>query len=130
MERNSDWTLYNINSEGWFQCWSVIAGVIMVMLWFWIADQHYSIVSTGYDDEDLLRLKDCKATLIWERTFWSFIFYLHGQHMGAFRRELTFYTNDQDNPQLNVRATYNIRNKWATDRYYKGWGKMRDMRIM
>ena len=107
MERNSDFTMYNMNSEGWFQFWAVFSGLFVVSMWYYIADHHYSITSTGYDDEDLLRLKDAKATQIWERTFWSFIFMLHGQHMAAFRRELTFYTNDPDNPQLNVRASYN-----------------------
>ena len=74
MERNSDFALYNINSEGWFQLWSVIAGTVVVLLWYWIADHHFENVSSGYDDEDILRNKDSKATLMWERVFWSFIF--------------------------------------------------------
>ena len=129
-ERNSDFALYNVNSEGWFQMWSVIAAVFVVSTWYWIADHHFSIVSSGIDDEDLLRLKDSKATTIWERTFWSFTYSLHGQHASAFMRDLKFYTLDPDNPQLNVRASFNSKNPYATDRYYKGWGEMRDMRII
>ena len=129
-ERNSDWALYNINSEGWFQMWSCIMCVIVVLNWYWIADQHYPVCTTSIDDEDLLRLKDSKATLMWERTFWSLTFGIHGQHAGAFMRGLKFYTIDPDNPQLNVRASYNIKNPYAPDRYYKGWGEMRDMRIL
>ena len=130
MERNSDLALYNINSEGWFQMWSVIAGACMVILWYWIADHHFSNVSSGYDDEDILRLKDSKATLMWERVFWSFTFHLHGQHMGAFMRELKFMTLDPDSPQLNVRRSFNRKNPYSTDRYYKGWGNMMDMRLI
>uniref|UniRef100_A0A7S3JM53 Uncharacterized protein n=1 Tax=Euplotes harpa TaxID=151035 RepID=A0A7S3JM53_9SPIT len=129
-ERNSDWALYNINSEGWFQVWSTIMAIIVVLNWFWIADQHYSVSTTSIDDEDLLRLKDAKATMIWERTFWSFTYGLHGQHASAYMRELKYYTLTPDNPQLNARATFNRKNPYATDRYYKGWGEMRDMRLL
>uniref|UniRef100_A0A7S3JMP4 Uncharacterized protein n=1 Tax=Euplotes harpa TaxID=151035 RepID=A0A7S3JMP4_9SPIT len=129
-ERNSDWALYNINSEGWFQVWSTIMAIIVVLNWFWIADQHYSVSTTSIDDEDLLRLKDAKATMIWERTFWSFTYGLHGQHASAYMRELKYYTLTPDNPQLNSRATFNRKNPYATDRYYKGWGEMRDMRLL
>ena len=62
LERNSDLTLYNPNSEGWFQAWSVISGIVMVSLWYWIADHHFFINSSGYEDEDQLRIKDAKAT--------------------------------------------------------------------
>ena len=62
MERNSDWALYNVNSEGWFQAWSVMLGITMVSIWFWIADAHFSCSSTGDEDEDILRFKDSKAT--------------------------------------------------------------------
>ena len=78
MERNSDWALYNINSEGWFQVWSVIASVVVVAMWFWMADYQFNINSSGYDDEDLLRFRDHRATIFWERTFWSFTYYIHG----------------------------------------------------
>ena len=27
LERNSDWALYNVNSEGWFQCWSLLSAL-------------------------------------------------------------------------------------------------------
>lgn len=129
-ERNSDWALYNVNSEGWFQMWSVIAAVAVVLNWYWIADQHFSICSSNVDDEDLLRLKDAKATTMWERTFWSLTYTLHGTHAAALMRNLKFYTLSPDNPQLNVRASFNRKNPYAIDRYYKGWGEMRDMRIL
>ena len=129
-ERNSDFALYNVNSEGWFQMWSVIAAIAVVSHWYWIADHHFNIVSTSVDDEDLLRLKDYKATTIWERVFWSFTFTVHGQHAAAFMRNLKFYTLSPDNPQLNVRASYNKKNPYGIDRYYKGWGEMKDMRLI
>ena len=37
LERNSDFALYSINSEGWFQIWSVTAGIIVVSFWYYIA---------------------------------------------------------------------------------------------
>ena len=50
--------------------------------------------------------------------------------MSALQREIKFYTNHPDDPKLNVKSSYNFKNPYAPDRYYKGWGKMRDMRII
>ena len=130
LERNSDFALYNINSEGWFQIWSVLAGITTVSFWFYIADSYFYVSSTSVDDEDHLRLKDAKATLIWERCFWSLTYQIHGQHAAAFQRQLKFYTHHPDDPKLNVKSSYNTRNFNAPDRYYKGWGQMMDQRFM
>lgn len=130
LERNSDFALYNINSEGWFQVWSVIAGFCTVSFWFYIADYHNFITSQSVDDEDFLRLKDAKSGLIWERTFWALTYEIHGQHVSAMQRECKFYTHHPDDPKLTAKSSYNTRNPNAVDRYYKGWGQMRDMRLM
>ena len=45
LERNSDFALYNINSEGWFQAWSSIAALITVSFWFYIADFYFAVSS-------------------------------------------------------------------------------------
>ena len=45
LERNSDWALYNVNSEGWFQCWSALAGMMMVSFWFYIACYYFPVSS-------------------------------------------------------------------------------------
>ena len=45
LERNSDWALYNVNSEGWFQCWSMIFGVMVVSFWFYISDFYFMVNS-------------------------------------------------------------------------------------
>ena len=74
LERNSDFALYNINSEGWFQCWAVIAGGLTASFWFYIADFYFATASQSIDDEDHLRLKDGKAGMIWERVFWSWTY--------------------------------------------------------
>ena len=130
LERNSDWALYNVNSEGWFQCWSLISGICMVSFWFWIACMHFSINTQSCDDEDDLRYKDAKASTIWERCFWSFTYQLHGQHMAALQREVKFYASHPDDAKLCAKTSYNNKNPYAPDRYYKGWGNMMDMRML
>ena len=78
--------LYNINSEGWFQCWAVIAGALTVSFWFYIADFYFAVHSQSADDEDNMRLKDAKAGMIWERVFWAWCYQIHGQHGAALQR--------------------------------------------
>ena len=74
LERNSDFALYNVNSEGWFQVWSSIMAVGVVSFWFYIADFYFAVSGTNVDDEDTIRLKDTKTSLIWERNFWALTF--------------------------------------------------------
>ena len=102
----------------------------MVLFWFYIADFYFFVSSLNVDDEDNLRLKDAKAGLIWERNFWALTFQIHGQHMSALQREIKFFTNHPDDPKLNVKSSYNVKNPYAPDRYYKGFGEMMDMRMM
>ena len=45
LERNSDWALFNVNSEGWFQCWSMLAGITVVSFWFYISSFYFIAVS-------------------------------------------------------------------------------------
>jgi hypothetical protein len=130
LERNSDFALYNVNSEGWFQAWSSLAAIGMVCFWFYIADFYFWVGSAGPDDEDHLRLKDAKSQQIWERNFWNCTFTLHGQHYAALMRDLKYYTLHPDDSKLNARSSFAMKNPYAPDRYYKGWGVMQDMRNM
>ena len=50
--------------------------------------------------------------------------------MAALQRECKFYTHHPDDPKLNMKASYNIRNHAAPDPHYQGWGKMVDMRLL
>ena len=50
--------------------------------------------------------------------------------MAALQREIKFYVMHPDDPKLTVRSSYNVKNPYAPDRYYQGWGNMRDMRHM
>jgi len=50
--------------------------------------------------------------------------------MAAMQRNMKFYTHHPDDPKLNVKSSYNIKNPYAPDRYYQGWGKMADMRLL
>ena len=50
--------------------------------------------------------------------------------MSAMQREVKFGVNHPDDPKINVKSTYNRKNPNAPDRYYKGWGEMRDMRLI
>ena len=45
LERNSDFALYNINSEGWFQFFSLCSGALMATFWFYIADFYFYVSS-------------------------------------------------------------------------------------
>ena len=130
LERNSDFALYNINSEGWFQIFSVTSGAIVVSFWYYVACFYFATCSQSVDDEDNLRLRDAKAGLIWERCFWAFTFQVHGQHNCAMQRQIKMFSNHPDDPKLNVKSSYNIKNHAAPDRYYRGWGKMMDMRMI
>ena len=103
---------------------------MVVSYWFYISCFYQYTASHGPDDEDNIRLKDGKAGLLWERVFWAFTFQVHGQHIGALQREIKFYVHHPDDPKLNVKSSYNIKNPYAPDRYYRGWGKMADMRHM
>mmetsp|Transcript_9130 Transcript_9130/g.6486 ORF Transcript_9130/g.6486 Transcript_9130/m.6486 type:complete len:104 (-) Transcript_9130:99-410(-) len=103
---------------------------MVVSFWFYIACYNNGITSTNVDDEDFLRLKDAKAGQIWERNFWAFTYYIHGYHMSAMQREIKFFVLHPDDPKLNVRSSFNVKNPYAPDRYYKGWGQMKDLRLM
>ena len=105
-------------------------GAATVGFWFYISDYYFFVTSTGIDDEDNLRLRDAKAGLIWERTFWALCYQIHGQHWAAMMRDIKFYTHHPDDPKLNVKSSYNTKNPYAPDRYYRGWGVMDTMRTM
>ncbi len=107
-----------------------MSGLVTVAFWFYVANTYFAVNSQGVDDEDNLRIKDAKAGMIWERVFWAFTFQIHGQHMSAMQREVKFGVNHPDDPKINVKSTYNRKNPNAPDRYYKGWGEMRDMRLI
>ena len=46
----------------------------MVSFWFYTANTYFAVSSNNVDDEDNIRVKDAKAGMIWERTFWAFTF--------------------------------------------------------
>ena len=104
--------------------------MLVVSFWWYVSDFYFMIGSQSVDDEDNLRLKDAKAGMIWERNFWALTYQMHGYHMAALMREIKCFTQHPDDPKLNVKSSYNTRNPYAPDRYYKGWGKMRDIRMM
>ena len=45
LERNSDFALYNMNSEGWFQFWSAFAAFCTVSFWYYIACHYFYVGS-------------------------------------------------------------------------------------
>ena len=78
LERQSDFALYNMNSEGWFQFWSSFAAFVVVSYWYYTACHYFATAPQSVDDEDNLRIKDAKAGLIRERNFWSLCYQIHG----------------------------------------------------
>ena len=130
MERNSDWAIYNLNGEGWFQCFAFLAAV--GVSGYWVYSQGYFLL-TGFnniDDEDMLRLKDAKTGQKWERVAWAITYAVHAQHFAALQRSIKAYKLHPDDPKLSVQSSYNSKNPYAPDRYYQGWGKQTDMRIL
>jgi hypothetical protein len=83
LERSSDFAVYNMNSEGWFQFWSLTFGGTIALFWLYVACYYQNTGSQSVDDEDNLRLKDGKAGMIWERCFWAFTYCVRGQHCAA-----------------------------------------------
>ena len=43
LERNSDWALYNLNSEGWFQAFAVMMAIVVIGYWFYVADYYFFV---------------------------------------------------------------------------------------
>ena len=46
----------------------------MVLFWFYVANTYFAAGTQSSEDEDNQRIKDAKAGMIWERTFWAFNF--------------------------------------------------------
>jgi len=86
LERNSDWSAYNVNSEGWFQAWSAIFGCTMVLFWNYVSNWFFVVSPSSYDEEDMMRYRDAKPSQMWERNFWSFTYQIHGYHAAALYR--------------------------------------------
>ena len=52
LERNSDFALYSLNSEGWFQFFSGMSAILVVSFWYYTACFYFSTASQSCDDED------------------------------------------------------------------------------
>ena len=74
LERNSDVALYSINSEGWFQVYSVFFGTLMVFYWCYVVNMYFALSTQSVDDEDNKRIQDGKASHIFERNWWALCF--------------------------------------------------------
>ena len=122
LERNSDWALFNLNGEGWFQCFAFLAAVSVCTYWCYVSAFFYFVGSSSFDDEDKLRVKDAKTGTKWERVFWAVTFTAHGQHFSALQRSIKGYKLHPDDPKNNVQSSFNMKNPYAPDRYYRGWG--------
>ena len=46
------------------------------------------------------------------------------------QRQIKCFSEHPDDPKLNVKSSYNRKNPNAPDHYYRGWGKMMDMRMV
>ena len=45
LERQSDFALYNMNSEGWFQFWSAVSCCLVVGYWYYTACFYFATAS-------------------------------------------------------------------------------------
>lgn len=100
-ERHQDFAVFNVNHEGWFQLYFVIAGVV-VILWNWqLLAVNWNIRGETVEDQELYRMKDARVTTNFDRTKYKYNYSFMGTHYNAVTRRSL---NDKDHPD-NPRVT-------------------------
>lgn len=105
-ERHQDFAVFNINHEGWFQLYFVIAGTI-VILWNWVTIAgNWNIRGETVEDQDLYRLRDARVTTNFDRTKYKFNFYFMGTHFNSITRRSLNDKDHPDNPRVSLLNYY------------------------
>jgi hypothetical protein len=100
-ERYQDFAVYNINNEGWFQCYFAIAGAILLAWNYWVIAGHWSIRGENVSDQDLYRWRDARITTNYDRTKYKFNYYFMGTHFNAVTRRAGDDKDHPDNPRVS-----------------------------
>ena len=127
-DRWQDFAVFNINHEGWFQLYFVIAASVV---WLW----NYFVIAGNWltrgeqpEDQDLYRLKDGRGTCNFDRTKYKFNYYFYATHYNATVRRNLDDKDHPDNPRLNWTVQFNGKNPYGLDRYVKYYGYSQSMR--
>jgi hypothetical protein len=123
-ERHQDFAVYNINHEGWFQFYFILA-TFAVLAWnYWVIAVHYDISGVTPEDQDLFRYKDARVTTNFDRTKYNFNYYFFGTHYNASVRRLIADKDHPDDPRVNFRPSFSMKNPYGEDRYVKYYGEI------
>ena len=76
-ERYQDFAVYNINHEGWFQVYFVIAGVIVILWNWWVIAGYWRVRGENVEDQDVHRIRDARVTTNFDRTKYKYNYYLY-----------------------------------------------------
>jgi hypothetical protein len=129
-ERYQDFAVYNINHEGWYQLYFVLAATA-VALWNWyVVAFCYDIRGVSPEDEDLYWLKDARHRTSWDRTKYNFAPSFHATHNFAALRRVNAWRDDPMDPRLNWIVQYRGKNPYGLDRYVKYYGYSKTMRLV
>lgn len=127
-ERHQDFAVFNINHEGWFQLYFVIAATVV---WTW----NYIVIAGNWnargetaEDQDMYRMKDGRMTCHFDRAKYKFNYYFYGTHYNADIRRAIDNKDHPDNPRMNWSAQFNGKNPYGLDRYVKYYGYSANMR--
>ncbi len=100
-ERHSDFAIFNINSEGWFQLYFFVAALV-VMAWnWWVLGAHYDNRGVSVEDEDLYRYKDARVTCDFDRTKYNYDSYFHSTHSLHYLRQHKASRDHPDDPRVS-----------------------------
>lgn len=99
-ERYQDFAVYNINHEGWFQVYFVIAGVIVILWNWWVIAGYWRIRGENVEDQDMHRIRDARVTTNFDRTKYKYNYYFFGTHFNALIRKSMDDKDHPDNPRV------------------------------
>lgn len=100
-ERYQDIAVYNINHEGWFQFYFLIASIIVFIWNWWVIAVHYTIRGENVSDQNLYRFADARRTTNFDRTKYNYHYYFFATHYMAFMRKDIDYKDHPDNPRVS-----------------------------
>ncbi len=121
-ERWQDFAVFNINHEGWFQLYFVIAGVIVILWNYFVIVGNWATRGEQPEDQDLYRIRDGRQTCHFDRTKYKFNYYFQANHFNASVRRAMDDKDHPDNPRLNWTPHFNRKHPYGLDRYVKYYG--------